>query len=70
MSREYKIDPKHLQRLHRPPSTELSNYESQETDNTHASNTCTQYAAKKLWSPINPKYHEDDSSDDDDEDEY
>ena len=71
MSREYKINPMHLQRIHHPLSLESSILTSKETyEKSYASTTSTQVnAARKPWSPINPKYYEDDSSDDDDEDD-
>ena len=71
MSREYEINPKHLQRIHHPPSLESSIFTSKETyEKSYASTTSTQVnAARKPWSPINPKYYKNDSSDDDDEDD-
>ena len=61
----------HLQRIHHPLSLESSILTSKETyEKSYASTTSTQVnAARKPWSPINPKYYEDDSSDDDDEDD-
>ena len=73
MSREYKISPKHLQRIHRPPGSDLSVCKEVLTKSpasTESSATITRpppMSAKKSWSPVNPKYYEDDSSDDDDE---
>ena len=62
MSREYKISPKHLQRIHRPSDLESSVYTSKEDDakswgKSYVSTPSTQVnAARKPWSPINPKY--------------
>ena len=59
MSRKYEINPKHLHRINRPPSS-VSDYYNTEDINTVASDTHLQHKSVCApWSPVNPKYYED-----------
>ena len=61
MSRDYKVDPKHLLRIHRPETPDQDDAEEPKYLNT------TKTQIRKPWSPINDKYYEEDSSDDEEE---
>ena len=64
MSRVYESHPKHLRRLHRPPSP----HPNTNTHREYKPLSSPRLSRPSRWSPVNPKYFEDDSTDDEDED--
>ena len=78
MSTDYQIHPKHLQRIHRPQSSDQdSSISDQDEVNNVNSYKVTMNSPryldsidsqiKKPWSPINEKYYEEDSSDEEED---
>ena len=69
MSREYEISPKHLHRIHRPPSSTSEIVKETDTKPIASTKYPQAKSSRTPWSPVNPKYYEDESSYDDENDD-